>query len=348
MGLELFGIRNLIREYRVQVLARQAVAWRDLLVAGNEHNAAFAAWLLRSEDHMRVWHELTAFDQKLVKFVESPEGHLVFREARARDRARPAIERPVRTLLVALGLSCVLAWPVWEFIRIVRFSTAGEISTRIGEHKQRTLKDGTVVYLNTNSTMRWSYTPTERVVTLDSGELLVKVHDDARPFGVYHGRMLIRDVGTSYSVRARGPETDITVFDGEVALESLDRREALTTVLPGVQRMVLRRGQTASIPSAGKAHVQNLDAAVLERRRAWTYGRLQFKNDTLESIVTEFNRYNTRQLRLENPCLLEMRTSGSFEPTDVESFVESLPVLGISEFRMREREDEVLIDGECP
>ena len=204
------GIPNVIREYRLRALAREAVAWRDLLIAGDEHNADFAAWLLRSKNHLRVWLELTEFDQDLAKFVSSPKGRLVLREVSARPRRISALERfaePLRSifgggrvppLLATLGLVGILAWPAWTFVHSRWPSTTGESSTRIGEHRELTLKDGTVVYLNTSSSMRWSLTPTDRVVTLIAGELLVKVHADPRPFGVYHDRMLIRDVGTSY------------------------------------------------------------------------------------------------------------------------------------------------------
>ena len=64
---------------------------------------------------------------------------------------------------------------------------------------------------------------------------------------------------------------------------------------------------------------------------AWTSGRLQFRGETLGEAVTEFNRYNRRQLRIADAALAQLRVGGTFSATDPDSFAAALA----SAFKLR-------------
>jgi transmembrane sensor len=63
---------------------------------------------------------------------------------------------------------------------------------------------------------------------------------------------------------------------------------------------------------------------MLERRLAWTAGRLEFRGEKLVDAITEFNRYNLRQIRLADASLGSLRVGGNFRATDPESFAAAL------------------------
>jgi ferric-dicitrate binding protein FerR (iron transport regulator) len=73
------------------------------------------------------------------------------------------------------------------------------------------------------------------------------------------------------------------------------------------------------------------DGTLIQRQRvdvgqatAWRQGRLVFSEATLEEIVSEFNRYNARQIILVGDAHRTRRYSGVFDAADPQSFLEYL------------------------
>ena len=85
--------------------------------------------------------------------------------------------------------------------------------------------------------------------------------------------------------------------------------------------------------------VRTVDTA---RALAWAQGQLIFENDTLADVVTEFNRYNRTQLRIDDLKLATRRVSGVFDATDVETLLAFI-VQGSSEIRITQTDQGVAI-----
>jgi ferric-dicitrate binding protein FerR (iron transport regulator) len=69
----------------------------------------------------------------------------------------------------------------------------------------------------------------------------------------------------------------------------------------------------------------------LARRLAWAGlyqqdGWLAFRGQSLQSVATEFNRHNERQLIIGDPQTGRLRVGGKFRVTDLEGFVTALGV----------------------
>ena len=65
-------------------------------------------------------------------------------------------------------------------------------------------------------------------------------------------------------------------------------------------------------------------AVNVEKAVAWTDRRLIFENVTLEEVLAEFNRYNTRELRVNDPALAALKLNGVFESHDPDSLLQYL------------------------
>jgi transmembrane sensor len=66
---------------------------------------------------------------------------------------------------------------------------------------------------------------------------------------------------------------------------------------------------------------------------AWRERRLVFRQQTLEHIVAEFNRYNSRRMRLEGAGVASREFSGVFDADDADSLAQVLardPSLSVS------------------
>jgi len=62
----------------------------------------------------------------------------------------------------------------------------------------------------------------------------------------------------------------------------------------------------------------------LGRLVAWRERRLVFRGDSLEEVVTQFNRYNALQIHIEEGALRDRQITGVFDADDPRSFIQFL------------------------
>jgi len=81
-----------------------------------------------------------------------------------------------------------------------------------------------------------------------------------------------------------------------------------------------------SVARAGEAGVlvQKESPGEVDEALSWRQGILVFRDMTLADAVAEFNRYNTRQIRIEDPTVAGLRIAGNFRATNVDAFVRLL------------------------
>jgi transmembrane sensor len=187
--------------------------------------------------------------------------------------------------------------------------------TRVGDFSRIVLDDGSIIDLNTDSELRVRLGSDRREVRLLRGEGRFQVaHDPARPFVVRADDTDVRAVGTAFSVRLRdSAQIDVLVSEGRVAIA--------TARVPNAPP--LNAGDAAVLLS-NRISVSRVEPQQLERRFAWTSGKLQFRGETLDEAVAEINRYNRRHLELADPALAQLRVGGTFNATDPESFAAAL------------------------
>jgi transmembrane sensor len=192
------------------------------------------------------------------------------------------------------------------------------MTTDIGQHLEVPLIDGSRVHLNTASTIQVAYTKERRRVVLDKGEGLFDVAKDAqRPFEVVAGAVIVRAIGTRFSVlRLEDGRTDITVFEGVVEIV---KTQAVGTDQP----LRLGMGQ-AMTTQADKVVLRQLAKPALEHKLAWREDRIVFDSVSLGEAVTQVNRYSMVPLRIAEPELMNLHVSGAFSTADVPVFVRSL------------------------
>jgi transmembrane sensor len=189
-------------------------------------------------------------------------------------------------------------------------------STEIGENRSITLADGSTVNLNARSKLRIRFSKAERQVELLEGQALFEVrHDAHRPFIVRSGGTLVRAVGTQFDVYRGSGGTTVTVLEGRVtvadAVRAPDPAHA-TFVSAGEQ--VTATAQVITKP-------KHTDVAAAT---AWTQHRLIFDGTPLSEVVDDFNRYNARQLIIEDRELADFHVSGVYTSTDPASLIRFL------------------------
>lgn len=218
--------------------------------------------------------------------------------------------------LVAIGGTC--AWLAYS---------SPEYSTTIGEQRSIELADGSTVSMNSKSRVRVRYSKGERAVDLLEGQALFHVaKDGARPFVVSADGTRVRAVGTQFDVYERRSGTVVTVLEGEVAVLAPVVTEARR---PAPGAAVLDVPATISVSAGEQVTVtskltRKADHADVAAATAWTERRIVFESATLSDVAEEFNRYNERQLVIQDPQLYDFHISGAFSSTDPDSLIRFL------------------------
>jgi transmembrane sensor len=225
-----------------------AAAWIARRDTPDWDAAAFEGWLAESVSHRVAYYRLNAAWQEagrlrilrgvdpatieapvdtsvadspaisapdLANFSDGVQG-LAGRSAR---QPRPFERRAPWVLAASVTLGLCAALGVY---RLERAPTA-RFSTVVGGLEAVPLADGSRVTLNTDSELKVSLEPRERVVSLDRGEAYFEVaKDKSRPFIVNVGPKRVIAVGTQFSVRRDGDAIQVIVTEGTVRME--DRR----------------------------------------------------------------------------------------------------------------------------
>lgn len=314
---------------RSKPVSEQAAEWYvelDEPPHGEDTRRRFFAWLKQSPQHIQEFLAIAELERAVAQ-QSSPVADLIaeaeqlaarhavpFTGEHAGERPtekRAATQRPRR--LVAWATAAGLAALAVLFIARMPAGDVPAVShrTELGEQRSIALGDGSIVTLNTLSEAVVRFDDATRRVVLLAGEAMFEVARDAeRPFIVESGSLSVRVVGTKFSVYRKGETTQVAVVDG-VVTASGSRESA--------DRVELRGGQGAVFDGDGELH---RDAAFnLERAVAWTERRLIFENAPLADVVSEFNRYNRMQLRIEDPELADREVTTVVHANDVSALV---------------------------
>ena len=156
------------------------------------------------------------------------------------------------------------------------------LNTPRGGEYQMELPDGTQVWLNASSSIRYpiSFTGDQREVYI-AGEVYFDVKKDVnRPFVVHAADTKITVLGTAFNVSAyaEAAQTQTTLVEGSVRLE---KGSAVRKLRPG-QQASTSRGENSQIA------VRTVD---VEEMVAWKNGYFYFHNEHIKSAMEKIARW---------------------------------------------------------
>ncbi|WP_290710621.1 FecR family protein, partial [Flavihumibacter sp. CACIAM 22H1] len=155
------------------------------------------------------------------------------------------------------------------------------MQTPRGGHYRLVLPDGTKVWLNASSSIRYpvAFNQQERRVEI-SGEVYFEVaHDKAHPFIVNTGSSSVHVLGTSFNINsyADEPWQTTTLVEGSIRMEKNN------------QFSLLRPGQQARIKP--NSSIDILEVQDIEEVTAWKNGVFLFNSRDVQSIMRQISRW---------------------------------------------------------
>jgi ferric-dicitrate binding protein FerR (iron transport regulator) len=154
------------------------------------------------------------------------------------------------------------------------------LSTPKGGEYQITLADGSKVWLNASSSIRFPtvFADKNRIVEITGEAYFEVTKDKRRPFKVRFGASEVEVLGTSFNIMAYQDEKEskTTLVEGSVKL------------LNGSESKKLRPGEQGAILSSGTIQTAIVD---IEREIAWKQGLFYFRDSGIEEIMRQAARW---------------------------------------------------------
>jgi transmembrane sensor len=329
--------------------ALQASTWVETMRDPSPMDqAAFVAWLKESPRNVRDFLLMLSLDRALDDLDAEHRHNIDALVAGVDRRVTPISRRTIpaeimsprhwRRKWVAVAASALLAlaggWLIWG----PSASDWRTFTTATGEQRAFELEDGSVINLNTHSRVVIRFEHDARDVRLLEGEALFNVHhDSARPFRVYTQDAVVQAVGTQFNVYKRAQDTVVSVIAGRVSVAAEPEgarpdfsvlsplrptAPSIATTLRTASVHTVGPSEEAQISSAGSVSVRSLPDVT--EAVAWRDRRLIFRQQTLDHIVQEFNRYSRRQIQLKGADVENRVYTGVFDVDDTESLEQVL------------------------
>ena len=206
------------------------------------------------------------------------------------------------------------------------------ISTPRGGQYQVSLSDGTKVWLNAASSIRFPviFTGTTRKVEI-TGEAYFEVEKNTKmPFIVKAGESEVEVLGTHFNVNAYNDEATIrtSLLEGSVKVSAGKG-----------PKEYLQPGQQSGITKDGKIRIY--DHVDMEEVMAWKEGRFQFKSADLNTILRQISRWYDVDIEYRNNVNLHF-TGQLPRSSQASSFFEKLEMTGEVHFKVDGRKIIVL------
>jgi transmembrane sensor len=305
----------------------EAAAWvwrMDSAGTDAADRQAFEAWQRQDPRHRRAVSELSAVWNALDGLAEAKREEKIATFANTAQAARP--HHPQRLWIAAAAALAAVAIGVGA-IWLQRDSELQTLSTAVGQQRNVTLADGSIVTLNTNTIVESDLRRRTREIYLRKGEAHFQVaHDRSRPFLVHAGDAVVRAVGTAFEVRVLTDQhVDVVVNEGRVEvrpeLPAPQNAHARPTAAATVR--ALNAGERLSTASLDYA-VTPVTAHQLSTELAWREGAIVFDGERLSDAIAEIERYTDARIIVSDPDVAALRVGGRFRTGNVQEFFDAL------------------------
>ena len=213
-----------------------------------------------------------------------------------------------------------------------------EIKIPYGKTFHIALSDGTTVYMNAGSSLKFPVQFIKghnREVTLEGEAFFEVTKDKKHPFVVKTRGVDVRVLGTKFNVSSYKEDAEINtvLVEGSVSLSNGANPKQKTLLVPG------EKGSW----SAGKQAiaVEKVDTRIYTE---WMTGEIVFRKATFKEMVTKLERSYNVTIESNNQALLDKKFNASFNK-NIESIDEVLDAMSkIQQFSYQRKGNEIKIN----
>jgi transmembrane sensor len=205
----------------------------------------------------------------------------------------------------------------------IRYS---EIIVPYGQMSQIKLSDGTKIWLNSGTTLRYPdrFAEKTRSVSIEGEAYFEVVKMKDKPFTVNTSDIKVEILGTSFNLSAylEDATTSVTLVEGKVAVQNTNS-ETIATLNPG--QMVTKN------KNGTKLDIQNVQTSFYA---AWTEGRIFFDDEPLDQIAVKLERWFNVEITFADEKLKSQRFTGTIlKNKPVDQIMQALELLSPIKFK---------------
>lgn len=324
-----------------ELILEKASLWISAIDRGLniQEQEQFKLWMLQSTAHQnavyelaQLWDDLSVLNELSVLF---PNKHS------AGIKTKPAY-------VYGIAASIIAALMMYSYFLINIDSNFNQnlakvnytkiYKTKVGEQATYVLPDGTIVQLNTNSSLEVAYSQGRRQLLLSRGEGRFNVAKDAsRPFSVMAGDKSFTALGTVFNVqRNTSSDLELVVTEGKVMItdpsvavnaddfKAYQQADNSNHEIRQINANIVISGEKAIIEQSVTKPITQLSVDDVQRDLAWQNGMLIFNGEQLVDALNEVSRYTATRFELSSDELARIKVAGVFKAGDVAGLLESL------------------------
>lgn len=349
--------KNLIEKYLSGELTDSEVKRLYEWVSGDENNRKYFAqvkntWVAsgrkKQEKNIDVSKEKQLFDYR--KTIQKTSGNQIYRIK--------SIEKSKWDLFLKVAATILLVYSIGitsSKYFIPNETQYNELVTRNGEKSQITLVDGSNIWLNSNSSLRYPEHMNEKNIDIFlDGEAFFDINKvPGRKIAVHTSDLKINVLGTAFNVKSYPEDgiTETTLVRGKITIDG--KRKKLN------QQLVLKPHQQATfISSSGSFVVSDVNEEKKEETvpvntgkpattvkpniadskaqmiisesvdtdlfTSWKDGKLVFKSERFEDLALRMERWYDVKIEIRGKELKNSRYTGTFEKESIEQALRAL------------------------
>ncbi len=280
-----------------------------------EETKALNLWLNEDDAHQEIyssyekdWKKASQYKANFTLNKKSAWQKIEKKLSKEKETKVVAIQKSYNWYKIVATITLLIAatFFVNNFFQESTFVIA---KTTSNENKTIALPDGSTIYLNENSSIKYAKNFEKRNILLE-GEAFFEVAKDAEhPFIVSTGKTSTQVLGTTFNIDANKKEIEVALITGKVKFSN-DKNNSV----------ILNPGETA---------LYDKNSAIISMKKvenqndiAWKTKKLVFDNTNLYSVKKDLEEYFGIQLKMatKNNCVF----TGTFENAHVEDVLEIL------------------------
>ena len=160
--------------------------------------------------------------------------------------------------------------------------------TNMGEKSEIILSDGSKITLNAGSKIKYPDKFTEgkvREIYLEGEAFFEIVHSETEPFLVHSGKLITKDIGTQFNIKAYDNENNISVslIEGKVEISSIgsDVRKGIKTQYLNLSQQLIYRKENESFLLQSFDRMETI---------GWINNILIFRKEKLSQVAARLER----------------------------------------------------------
>ena len=280
---------------------------------------------------------------------------------------RPSVRK--RWMAAAAVAACLLlGWVVYLLApastpaHAARGAHSEEVLARAGTRTKLLLPDGTQVWLNSNSRLKYNsgFNSNSREVTLEGEAYFDVAKDIARPFIVHVSALDVKVLATAFTIKSYPQDETIeaTLLKGMIEVSRKDYPNTPRVILKPNEKLVFSKQQAAAKPIGSdqddprarpSAAVPDIAVNTIRKdvpdsdkvETAWMYNRLVFNGDSFKELTTKMERWYNIRITIRDTSLNNYHFGGIFEKETVEEAFKELQLTREFTYKMNGNEIEL-------